>query len=117
MNRLKFLIDYLLSERDDLNRIEIPENEQDQFRLYRSLVNIRQAKQADARFLQEEDAFLTAMTERKGITDIADLTPVSDRLYLWQGDITTLKCGAIVNAANSGMTGCWMPCHNCIDNC
>ena len=117
MNRLEFLIDYLLSERDDLNRIEIPENEQDQFRLYRSLVNIRQAKQADARFLQEEDAFLTAMTERKGITDIADLTPVSDRLYLWQGDITTLKCGAIVNAANSGMTGCWMPCHNCIDNC
>lgn len=37
-------------------------------------------------------------------------------LYLWQGDITTLKCDAIVNAANSGMTGCYIPNHRCIDN-
>ena len=33
------------------------------------------------------------------------------------GDITRLRCGAIVNAANSGMTGCYIPCHGCIDNC
>ena len=38
-------------------------------------------------------------------------------MYLWQGDITRLECGAIVNAANSGMTGCYVPCHACIDNC
>ena len=38
-------------------------------------------------------------------------------IYLWQGDITTLRCDAIVNAANSGMTGCYAPCHGCIDNC
>lgn len=37
-------------------------------------------------------------------------------LYIWQGDITTLGCDAIVNAANSGMTGCYVPCHGCIDN-
>ncbi len=36
---------------------------------------------------------------------------------MWRGDITTLQCDAIVNAANSGMTGCYQPCHNCIDNC
>ena len=52
----------------------------------------------------------------KGITDLADLTPVQPGLYLWQGDITTLKCDAIVNAANSGMTGCYVPNHRCIDN-
>ena len=46
MNRLDFMIDYLLSERDDLGRIEIPEAEQDKFRLYRSLVNIRPAVKA-----------------------------------------------------------------------
>jgi O-acetyl-ADP-ribose deacetylase (regulator of RNase III) len=28
-----------------------------------------------------------------------------------------LAVGAIVNAANSGMTGCYYPNHNCIDNC
>lgn len=57
------------------------------------------------------------MTAQKGITDIAGLQPVEKNIYLWKGDITTLKCGAIVNAANSGMTGCYHPCHNCIDNC
>ena len=57
------------------------------------------------------------MTAQKGITDIAGLQPVEKNIYLWKGDITTLKCGAIVNTANSGMTGCYHPCHNCIDNC
>ena len=37
-------------------------------------------------------------------------------LYLWQGDITTLAADAIVNAANSAMTGCYIPNHRCIDN-
>ena len=46
-----------------------------------------------------------------------DLQPVSGELYLWQGDITKLSCGAIVNAANSGLTGCYVPNHACIDNC
>ena len=117
MNRLDNLINYLLSERNNLGNIAIPESQQDKFRLYRSLVNIRPAWEADERFLQAEDEYLTLLTESKGITDIADLTPIEDGIYLWQGDITTLKCGTIVNAANSGMTGCWQPCHSCIDNC
>ena len=117
MSRLDNLITYLLSERNDLGRIEIPENEQDKFRLYRSLVNIRPACEADESFLKAEDEYLAELTASKGITDIADLSPIENGIYLWQGDITTLKCGAIVNAANSGMTGCWQPCHSCIDNC
>ena len=114
-SKLDFLIKYLLSERNA--GIEIPENENDKFRLYRSLVNIRPAVKANEDFLRAEDEYLTEITIRKGIVDIADLTPVEDRIYLWKGDITTLRCGAIVNAANSGMTGCYRPCHNCIDNC
>ena len=117
MNRLDNLINYLLSERNDLGSITIPVSEQDKFRLYRSLVNIRSAQDTDESFLQAEDEYLTELTESKGITDISDLSPIEDGIYLWQGDITTLKCGAIVNAANSGMTGCWQPCHSCIDNC
>ena len=63
-----------------------------------------------------QDDYLQGETAEKGVTDIADLTPVQPGLYLWQGDITALKCDAIVNAANSGMTGCYIPNHRCIDN-
>ncbi|MBR1382653.1 MAG: protein-ADP-ribose hydrolase [Ruminococcus sp.] len=115
--KVDFLINYLISERDDLGRIEIPETEQDKFRLYRSLVNIRPAVKASDDFLKVEDEYLSEQTASKVITDISDLTPIEDSIYLWKGDITTLRCGAIVNAANSGMTGCWQPCHSCIDNC
>lgn len=115
--QLQTLIADLLSERPDLKDLPIPENESEQFRLYRSLVNIRPAGKASADYLQTEDAFLQELIRQKGITRLSDLKPVEPHLYLWKGDITTLQCGAIVNAANSGMTGCYRPCHNCIDNC
>ena len=115
--KLNNLIAYLLSERPEWNGLTIPAKESEQFRLYRSLVNIRPAEKASAEYLKAEDKFLQKLTAQKGITDIADLQPVEKNIYLWKGDITTLKCGAIVNAANSGMTGCYQPCHNCIDNC
>lgn len=115
--KLLYLINYLLSERSDLGKIKIPDSEDERFRLYRSLVNIRPAVKADNEYLKAEDEVLQTEITRKGITDIEDLQPIQNSIYLWKGDITTLKCGAIVNAANSGMTGCWQPCHNCIDNC
>ena len=115
--KLNNLIAYLLSERPEWNGLTIPAKESEQFRLYRSLVNIRPAGKASAEYLKAEDKFLQKLTAQKGITEIADLQPVEKNIYLWKGDITTLKCGAIVNAANSGMTGCYHPCHNCIDNC
>lgn len=114
--KLNYLISYLLSERNDMD-ISIPTDSKEKFDLYRSLVNIRPAVKASAEYLKAEDEFLQKLTVQKGITDIADLQPVEKNIYLWKGDITTLKCGAIVNAANSGMTGCYRPCHNCIHNC
>ena len=115
--KLNNLIAYLLSERPEWNDLTIPTDELEQIRLYRSLVNIRPAGKASAEYLKAEDEFLQKLTGQKDITDIVDLQPVEKNIYLWKGDITTLQCGAIVNAANSGMTGCYQPCHNCIDNC
>ena len=64
-----------------------------------------------------QDDYLQEELAAKKITRLSDLHPIQEAIYLWRGDITTLECGAIVNAANSGMTGCYQPCHNCIDNC
>ena len=54
--------------------------------------------------------------KNKRITSIDDIKPIKDNLYIWKGDITTLKIEAIVNAANSAMLGCFVPLHKCIDN-
>ena len=112
--RRLFLIDYMLSERGE--SITIPADEFNQKRLLRSLFNIRMPRETSEDFLRIQDEYLQEENRSKGITDIADIDPVQDGIYLWQGDITTLKCGAIVNAANSQMLGCFQPCHGCIDN-
>ena len=84
--------------------------------MLRALFNLRMPEAADKEFLLIQDTYLQEEIRRKGITDLADLKPAQQDLYLWKGDITTLKCDAIVNAANSQMLGCFLPCHGCIDN-
>ena len=112
-----FLIESLLKERPSCRKQEIPADPERQKILLRGLMNVRHPGMAALEFLRVQDEYLQAETAEKGITDVDELTPVQPGLYLWQGDITTLRCGAIVNAANSGMTGCYVPNHRCIDNC
>ncbi len=114
--RRKYLIQELLREQPQYRNMEIPESAQDQKNLLRSLFNIRMPEPVSEEFLQVQDAYLQGEAAEKGVTDLADLTPIEEGIYLWQGDITTLKCDAIVNAANSQMLGCFYPCHGCIDN-
>lgn len=121
MNRLEQLLKlnhWLLSDMPQYQKqaVGFSKNEQEQWQLFRSLVNVREPKPVSKDFLKLQDDFLKNEICHKGITDISDLTPVQDRIFLWQGDITTLRVDAIVNAANSGMTGCYFPCHSCIDN-
>ena len=113
--RRLFLIQSLLKE-FGYQKQEIPANAQEQKLLLRGMMNVRSPKGIDPEFLEVQDAYLQQTAMDKGITDAADLTPIQPGLYLWQGDITTLRCDAIVNAANSGMTGCYVPNHRCIDN-
>ena len=114
--RRLFLLQSLLAERPSCRRQEIPTDSQRQKILLRGLMNVRAPEPIETEFLQVQDAYLQEETAAKGITDIASLTPVQPGLYLWQGDITALRCDAIVNAANSGLTGCYVPNHRCIDN-
>lgn len=112
--RRKYLIEYLLSERNE--SAAIPNDTEAQKRLFRALVNVRMPKSASREFLKIQGEYLREELRLKGITDIAELKPVMPDIYLWKGDITTLKCDAIVNAANSRMLGCFYPNHKCIDN-
>ena len=113
----RYLIRYLLDEKPGYRNIEIPSDATEQKRLLRSLFNVRVPRPISDDFLKIQDEYLQEVALEKGITDLKDLQSIEEGIYLWQGDITTLRCDAIVNAANSGMTGCYQPCHNCIDNC
>ena len=114
--RRQLLLRTLLRESPDYRDLAIPADAEGQRQLLRGLMNIRPAQPADPEFLRLQDAYLQAATAEKGITSLDALTPSLPGLYLWQGDITTLACDAIVNAANSGLTGCYIPNHRCIDN-
>ena len=111
-----FLIKELLKEKDEYKKIALPEKEEDQRLLLRGLMNLRMPGEISGVFLKIQDEYLKEEIKEKGITDIKDLEFTENGICIWQGDITTLRIDAIVNAANSGMTGCYVPNHNCIDN-
>lgn len=117
-NQLDYLIDRLVSEMPDQRCGWQLHSTQQRFDAFRALVNIREPKPIDDEFLNVQDRMLQAVAASKGIVDAAELPPcrIDERLALWQGDITALRADAIVNAANSGMLGCFVPGHHCIDN-
>lgn len=124
----RFLVSYLVEEAreydswlpDDI--VGVTEDEDasfdDLWLAFRALVNVRPPWPASPEFLTKQDLLLSALIGEAGIHTIADATSSADdeRIRLWRGDITTLATDAIVNAANSGMTGCWQPLHYCVDN-
>ena len=116
--RRLYLIRALQREMPQYGKVRIPESGEGQWRLLRSLFNVRPPYPASPEFLDIQDEYLGEMIRERGITDGDSLPPAASdpRLVLWQGDITSLRCDAIVNAANSALLGCWQPCHSCIDN-
>ena len=122
MNRLDYLIDYLLKEDSQYSEMRIPEDLQSKRDLFRALRNVREPKPVSEEFLQLQDEELQAQLQEKGVVewddcrDVARYVSTDKTLLVWQGDITRLHVDAIVNAANAQMLGCWHPLHKCIDN-
>ena len=110
-----WLIQELQKEMPEYAHYPIPKTTEEQWRLLRGLFNVRKPKEASEDFLKMQDAFLQEMTREKGVVDGDSLeaTALDGRLVLWQGDISTLKVDAIVNACNSALLGCFIPNHNC----
>ena len=123
-------LDYLLEafKKDSLwyKDLEVGEDYQEKRRAFRSLMNIRMPGAMDPEVLEVQDDFLRKEAVEKGIVTLEEIPtavrqygsrrPFGDKISVWQGDITRLQVGAIVNAANSQMLGCFHPCHGCIDN-
>lgn len=123
MEKLDFLIKYLLKENTRLKQEKIPNTIEEKKRLFRVLCNIREPNKISQEFLKAEKEYLQEELEYKGITDVNSIDSIkesnlenSNKICIWQGDITTLKIDCIVNAANSQGIGCFIPLHNCVDN-
>ncbi|MCM1088755.1 MAG: protein-ADP-ribose hydrolase [Muribaculaceae bacterium] len=124
--RLDYLLHKFKEDSVEYRNLEIGDNYGDKRMALRSLMNIRMPKALDGEVLEQQDLFLQEEALEKGIVDVADIPSLKEqygisggfgyKLSLWQGDITRIRAGAIVNAANSQMLGCFVPCHKCIDN-
>jgi len=127
MDKLEYLVDAFIKDSDGRFIDSVPPDRESRKIALRSLMNIRMPAPMPDEVLMVQDEYLKARANEKGIVYAKDVRPVSETLgssipgadvmAIWQGDITRLSCGAIVNAANSEMLGCFRPMHNCIDNC
>ena len=115
--RLDFLVREFKADSIDYKDLQTPGDVVGKRRLLRSLMNIRSPRHIDDLILKVQDEYLKGVSEEHGIVKLTDIPVRSECLSIWQGDITRLSVDAIVNAANSQMLGCFIPMHNCIDNC
>lgn len=127
MEKLEFLIDYLLKESKEIKLKNVLKTSEEKANLWRALCNMREAKSISTEYLKVQNKYLQERLEEMQLTNVANIKSIketylksnlenADKICLWQGDITKLKIDSIVNAANSQGLGCFQPLHNCIDN-
>lgn len=86
------------------------------FSVFRALMNITMPLHLSSEYYEVQDEILKLHNTQRGIQDIEKLKPLENNIILFQGDITTIKADAIVNACNEKLLGCFQPLHSCIDN-
>ena len=113
---LRALLTALLEEQG--KTVSLPAGPEERRKLLRALMNTRPPKPIAPELLVLQDQILQDDLSRRVLTDADTLPPVplDRRISLWRGDITALRCQAVVNAANPALLGCFRPLHNCIDN-
>ncbi len=103
-------------ENIDINKFHLKElGIGDKRVIFRGLSNQRQPSPLSSEFMRLQDEILSYEREHKQIVDVNKLA-YSKNMTIFQGDITTLKVDAIVNAGNSRLLGSFEPCEPSIDN-
>jgi O-acetyl-ADP-ribose deacetylase (regulator of RNase III) len=120
--RLNWLLHAFKEESGDYEGLPTPSGQEERRELLRSLMNVRMPRELPEETQRIQDEYLKKRAQDKGVVTLADIPtregrPHGKQLSVWQGDITRLQVGAVVNAANSQMLGCFVPMHTCIDNC
>ncbi|MDO4312793.1 MAG: protein-ADP-ribose hydrolase [Eubacteriales bacterium] len=125
--RLDYLVEKFKEDSVRYKDMEVSRDPEEKRAVLRSLMNIRMPGEMEEEILRVQDDYLQERAREKGIVTLAEIRTIAetqnskhrhrDKLSVWQGDITRLEVGAIVNAANSQMLGCFVPMHTCIDNC
>ncbi|MDO5549359.1 MAG: protein-ADP-ribose hydrolase [Eubacteriales bacterium] len=125
--RLDYLLEQFKVDSGQYRDLQVGNTAEEKQAALRSLMNIRMPRYMKEEVLRVQDEYLCERAREKGIVTLDDIETIqkelgstmrhADKISIWQGDITRLQCGAIVNAANSQMLGCFIPMHTCIDNC
>jgi O-acetyl-ADP-ribose deacetylase (regulator of RNase III) len=110
------LLEYFSQEyHQDFTSIPTPEERRS---LLRAIFVQRAPNPLSEELLLLQDQLLQLELAARGVINLSALpsVPKFPKFCLWQGDITQLNVDVIVNAANSGLLGCFQPTHRCIDN-
>ena len=86
--RLRYLADYFKNESDEYRNITVPEDQEGQRRLLRSLMNVRMPGKIEMKPLDIQDAYLSERIKENGIVSGEEIPVYKDKISVWQGDIT-----------------------------
>lgn len=119
------VIDALLQDAGSagfVQRYPLPEGQGQRRQWIQAALTIRPPGNLPEALCDSIDRLLQQELADKVITQASDLPvlPLQEiehtAISIWNGDISTLQIGAVTNAANSQMLGCFQPFHACIDN-